>query len=259
MRVRTSWLLLLIFIVGLGARLAYLAADPHGVRTESDDGEIARNILDGHGFSTNDRAASYVYELYRREHKAIDPATVNFKPLDRDAYFRPEVATPVGGALLLAGLWEITGSERYLPVQILQAILDAFVALLVYRITMRLFERQRAALLAAALYAVYPPLGWSMTIASTDPWAVEFTIAIVACYLEAVNRTDSRRWLIACGILTGLGAYFRPNVLMIPAILALATSRRDPADSVDDSQLQRVPRLHPGSWSHRPEPLGRPR
>jgi hypothetical protein len=57
-----------------------------------------------------------------------------------------------------------------------------------------------------------------------DAWGVNFTLAILAAYLEAINSLHHRRrWLIACGLLAGLGGYFRPGVLLLPAALALAT------------------------------------
>jgi 4-amino-4-deoxy-L-arabinose transferase-like glycosyltransferase len=210
-------------MAGLGVRLSYLASDPHDPFSESIDGELARNIVAGRGFVFNERARAYLYE--RRQHGAglIDPATVNYAPLDRNAERVPEIIESPGGGALLAGVWAIAGSEYYLPMQILQAIVDACLALLVFRISMRLFKRRTAALLAAALYALYPPIAWQTTVVYVDVWAVDFTIAIVAAYLEAVSSPHRWRWLVACGLLTGVGVYFRPNLVLLPAILALAT------------------------------------
>ncbi len=220
---RTWVLLTLIVVAGLGVRLSYLASDPHNPRSESIDGEIARNLVAGRGFTMNERARGYIYELRQRTSRLIDPATVDYAPLDRNAQYEPEIIEPPGAGVLLAGVWEIAGSEYYLPMQILQAIVDACLALLIFRISMRLFKRRTAALAAAALYALYPPIAWQSTVVYVDIWAVDFTIAILASYLEALYSPRRWRWLIVCGLLTGIGLYFRPNLEFLPAVLALAT------------------------------------
>jgi 4-amino-4-deoxy-L-arabinose transferase-like glycosyltransferase len=86
-----------------------------------------------------------------------------------------------------------------------------------------LFKRRRAALLAAALYALYPPIAWDTVDPYNDIWAVDFTITIVAIYLEVLDSPHRWRWLIACGVLSGVAVYFRPNLLLIAPALALAT------------------------------------
>lgn len=221
---RTCLILVFIVVVGLGVRLCYLASDPYDPRAESIESELARNVLAGRGFSVNEVAAASVGARKERERRLIDPATVDYAPLDKHGKWQPEVNEPVGVGLVLAGVWEITGREYHLPMQILQAILDALCALLVFRISLRLFKRRTAALAAAALYAVYPPMAWQSTIVYTDFWAVDFTIAIVACYLQVIDSARPWRWLIACGLLTGAGIYFRPNLVLLPAFLALATT-----------------------------------
>jgi 4-amino-4-deoxy-L-arabinose transferase-like glycosyltransferase len=216
-------MLVVIVVAGIGVRLSYLASDPHDPKSESIDGELARNIVAGRGFVMNEHARGYLFE--RRQHGSglIDPATVNYAPLDRNAEWVPEIIESPGGGALLAGVWEITGSEYYLPMQILQAVLDACFALLIFRISMRLFKRRTAALAAAALYAVYPPIAWQTTVIYDDIWAVDFTIAILAVYLEAISSPHRWLWLLACGLLTGAGVYFRQNLAILPVVLALAT------------------------------------
>lgn len=220
---RTWVILALIVVAGLGVRLAYLASDPHDLKSESIDGEIARNLVAGRGFTMNERARGYLYELRQRDSRLIDPATVDYTSLDRNAQWEPEIIEPPGAGVLLAGVWEVTGSEYYLPMQILQAIVDACLVLLIFRISMRLFKRRTAALLAAGLYAFYLPIAWQSTVVYVDIWAIDFTIAIVAAYLEALYSPHRWRWIVACGLLAGVGIYFRPNLEILPAVLALAT------------------------------------
>jgi 4-amino-4-deoxy-L-arabinose transferase-like glycosyltransferase len=225
---RRSFLpLLVIVLAGLGLRVSYLVSNP---LPESDgglvatQGEMARNIVDrGRWFVIDNTAVSYVERLQQRRHRLIDPRDVDYRPLDAHARWQTDAAKPIGEALVLAGLWEVTGTERYLPVQILQIAIDTLAVLLVYWLAMRLFKRRRTALIAAALYALFPPIAWLATDPYNDIWAVDFTLAIVAAFIASIDAEYRWRWLVLCGLMTGVGAYFRPNLLLIPPALAAAT------------------------------------
>ncbi len=115
------------------------------------------------------------------------------------------------------------GSQTYASDVLMKIVLDALAALLLYRIAMRLFKRRRAALLASLLYALYPPIAEVVVSPDRIVWSLDFTIVIFAVYLEAIDSTRPGRWLLACGILTGIGSYFDSGALLLPAALALAT------------------------------------
>ncbi|HYB22406.1 MAG TPA: glycosyltransferase family 39 protein, partial [Solirubrobacteraceae bacterium] len=136
---------------------------------------------------------------------------------------QPEISEVIGPAAVLAAVWTVTGSERYVYGYIVQIFVDTLAVLLVYRIAMLLFGRRRAALVAAALYAVYPPIARQSSMLAPDIWGVDFTIAVVAAYVEARYSSARWRWLLACAALVGAGAYFRPNLLIMPAALGLAS------------------------------------
>jgi 4-amino-4-deoxy-L-arabinose transferase-like glycosyltransferase len=219
----------MIVALALGVRLSYLASDPHNPKNLTYYGEIAQSLITGHGFSDREGSPGYIERLRDRTHRLPEPAEVDLAAIPGLGRWQPWIDEPVGGPLLLTGLWEIADRGHYLPLQLLQALVDALCVLLVFRISMRLFGRPRAALLAAGAYALYPPIAWQTTIVYNDIWAVDLTLVIVASYLEAIGSVDavgwvrSRRWLAICGLLTGAGLYFRPNLVYLPAILALAT------------------------------------
>jgi 4-amino-4-deoxy-L-arabinose transferase-like glycosyltransferase len=219
---RTRVALLVIFGLALGVRFAYLAADPRPLFGAWVDGAMAHNIVDdGHWFDVNARDYALTPPSPSGMAHLIEPAAVNLRYADAHPQWEPQVGTPVGESALLAGLWEITGSERFLPDQILRIVLDALCALLVYRIAMQLFHRRRAALLSATFYALYPPIAWQAISPYIDFWAIDLTVAILAIQLQAARSTHPWRWLIACGLLVGVGVYFRPFVLLLSAALAI--------------------------------------
>jgi MYXO-CTERM domain-containing protein len=222
---RKSLILLGIVLVGVSIRFTYAATTGHSSTLNRYQGQIAHNILaDGRWFYRNEAAERYIGTLTLRRNRLVDPASIDYKGLDKSGDWVPEVIESVGTSVVIAGVWAVTGDERYIQVQILQGIVDGLAALLVYWIAMQLFERRRPAMIAAALYALYPPIAWQTASTYNDIWAIDFTLAIVALYLLVMRSGHRWRWLIACGICTGLGVYFRPQVLLVAPALALAAA-----------------------------------
>jgi 4-amino-4-deoxy-L-arabinose transferase-like glycosyltransferase len=216
--------LLVIILVGLAIRFTYTATTGHDLGRTSFEGQIAHNLVsDGRWFERNAPAEAHIEALGDNHHRIYDPASIDYAGLDKPGQWYPEISQSVGVSAVIAGLWAITGDQRYVQLQILQGILDGLTALLVYWIAMQLFKRRRPATIAAALYALYPPLAWQTADAYDDLWAVDFTVAIVALYLLALRSGHRWRWLVACGACAGVGAYFRPQVMLIVPVLALVT------------------------------------
>lgn len=222
---RHRLVLLAIVVAGIGIRLTYTftTGDQRGL--SSRQGQIAHNLVsNGRWFERDERAEAYVEELSVRRDRLIDPASVDYADLHGTAHWLPEANQPIGVSAVMAGLWAVTGDQRYVQLEILQGFLDGLIALLVYRIAMQLFKRRRPALIAAALYAIYPPIAWQTADTYNDIWAVDFTIVITAIYLQMLTSAKAWRWLVLCGICVGVSAYFRPQVLFIPLAFAIATA-----------------------------------
>ncbi len=223
---RTHIALALIFVLTLCTRLAFFASDPIPNTGPWVYGEMAHNIIDdGHWFQVNLTGPSnyFTFSTPVKENGPLQaPAEVNLKYADSHPRWVPYVAEPVGEAVVVAGVWELIGSQHWQPIALLRILLDAFASLLIYRIAWRLFKRRRAALLAAAMYAAYPPIAELAINPNTDFWSVDVTILVVALWVEAINSPRSWRWFLACGVATGIGAYFHPGVLILPGVFALA-------------------------------------
>jgi 4-amino-4-deoxy-L-arabinose transferase-like glycosyltransferase len=223
---RTRAALALIFMLTLGARLAYDASNPFPRTGPWVNGALAHNIVsDGHWFQFNANAGphfAFNAPLKNMNYRVVAPDEVNLRYADTHPRWVPFIWEPVGEVVLLAGLWDVIGSQSYLPDVLMKVILDACAALLVYRIVILLFRRQRAALGAALLYALYPPIAEVVVNPNRDFWSIDLTIAILAIYLEMINSKRPLRWLMACGILTGICAYFDPALIILPGALAFA-------------------------------------
>jgi 4-amino-4-deoxy-L-arabinose transferase-like glycosyltransferase len=223
---RTRGVLALIFLLTLATRFAYYAPDPIPTTGPWVNGAMAHNIVsDGRWFQVNANAGPNFSFIALTPHVGhlVAPDEANLVYADAHPRWEPFIWEPVGEAALLAGVWEIVGTQSYAADVVMKIVLDAFAALLVYRIAMRLFKRQRAALAAGLLYALYLPIAAIVINPSRDFWSLFFTIAVLAVYLETINSRRPTRWLVALGLVTGVGLYFDPGALLLPGALALTS------------------------------------
>ena len=224
-----AWLTAIV-IAALGLRLFFFAIDHDPYRHAGDtarQGNVARAILDGGKWGMEDVGAP-VYELQSRQHRLIDPS----EPEIAQSAPRYEhlVLHTQGVAIMLAGIWAITGDRDYDWLVIPQIVLLSLAALLVWWIAMQLFNRPRAALLAAGGYALCLPLAEFARYLFYDAWAVLFTLAIAALAIKSARSAQPLLSLLALGATVGIGMNFRFQlVLIVPAVaLAFAVSHELP-------------------------------
>jgi 4-amino-4-deoxy-L-arabinose transferase-like glycosyltransferase len=227
---RSRLLLLAIVLVAAGFRIAFLVADPHPFADSglaADSAEVARQI-DQHArwFESNLTALNQLGTVQDGEQRLLDPSSLDFRAADAHPQYQEEALQPPGEAIILAGLWKLTGSERWLPYQLLTIVVDSLMTLVVFYIGSMLFRRRRAAFIGALLYAVFPPIAWLTTIPHLDFWAVDFTLVIVALLLRARASARPAPSLIAAGVAIGLGSYFRPGLLLLAPLVAVAMLSR---------------------------------
>jgi 4-amino-4-deoxy-L-arabinose transferase-like glycosyltransferase len=123
--------------------------------------------------------------------------------------------------IALAGVYKVVGvgtaSTRWEAGRLLEAGLGALAVLLIGLIALRLWGR-RAALLAAAISAVYPPLVLVGSTLLSEPLFIALELAAVLAALQARGSPHRLRWSFACGVFVGLAGITRGNglVLLIP-------------------------------------------
>lgn len=195
-RGRRRWLpWLAVFVVALAARWAYAASLPPGAPIWSVDAQgyhaLALNLLNGHGFSLNTAA-----------------------PFLPDA-----IRTPLY-PLLVAAVYAVGGPE---PAHVawLQGLLDAVTALVIGSVVGRLAGRGWWAWAAGGLYAL-SPTAWRF---SNELLTETVLAALLAWLLWAFVRwTEARqpRWLALAASLAAAALLVKPNVVLLPALLAAA-------------------------------------
>jgi 4-amino-4-deoxy-L-arabinose transferase-like glycosyltransferase len=222
---RTGVALILVFVLAASLRLGWLAVSPDSVPfagLAAVNGEVAHNIVTHDRWFVVNAVAATPKPSVTLRGPLVDPADLDYRVADSHPHYEQQVLEPPGPALLLAGIWSITGDQRFVYLQVIQLVIDSFMAVLVYWLTLKLFRRRSAAFLAGVLYALYIPLALVARIPHGDAWAGFATIIALALYLKSRESPRAWLWLIAVGVILGLGAYMRPTVLILPVAFALA-------------------------------------
>lgn len=240
--------------LAFAVRLIFLLGDPHPHQLaglSAIQGEIARTFVDdGQWFKINTNAmqpgvrtdgkvrpanggkpvvsrADSVLERQEVEKMLLDPADLDYSPADAKPRYEPYVVHMQGTAVLLAGLWEVTGDKSYIYLQVIQVIAGSLIVLLVWWIAMVLFSRPRTAYLAALIYALALPLAALMRLPFYDSWATILVPVVVAAFIRAWRSEAGReqtRWLVATGLITGIALWFRPPIVFVPVTMGLVVA-----------------------------------
>ena len=129
----------------------------------------------------------------------------------------PTIDVPWGYGYFLALFYWAFGPTPA-PALVVQVVLNAFIPLLVYRIAAREFD-PRVAAIATCLVAV---LSFNTVYASTEASDSVCTFLFMLMVWSFVEARHGGRltMFVATGVLLGLSAQFRPNLLVLPIVLA---------------------------------------
>ena len=124
---------------------------------------------------------------------------------------------PWGYAYFLAPFYWLFGPTP-LPALIAQAILNATIPILAYAYASRAFDR-RVAAVATLLVAIFSFNTVYVSTESTDSVSTVLFMAMLLAFVR--GRQDNRmRWFVAVGVLAGIAAQFRPNLVLLPLVFA---------------------------------------
>ena len=124
---------------------------------------------------------------------------------------------PWGYAYYLAPFYWLFGPTP-LPALIVQALVNAAIPPLVYFYAVRAFDR-RVAAVATVLVAVLSFNTVYVSTESTDSLSTAMFMAMLLAYVHG-RRVNRDRWFVVAGILAGVAAQFRPNLVLLPFVLA---------------------------------------
>jgi 4-amino-4-deoxy-L-arabinose transferase-like glycosyltransferase len=224
-----------LVLVAVAVRAAFLIGDPHPDNLAGltlAEGEVARVIVDeGEWFRTDVGVTEAI-----RKRQIATAQLVDFEDVDVAAVETgvrdPHLIVPLGPSLILAATWKVTGSQRYIWLQLVQFAVGVALTLVVAWLALRLFARARAAVIAGALWAISPGIAYYASIPLYEIWAVYWTVGIVAFYVWASDRGFTWKTLVALGLLIAAGSLFRQGLLLLLPALALAQVRVSPRAAV---------------------------
>jgi 4-amino-4-deoxy-L-arabinose transferase-like glycosyltransferase len=221
--------LAILFLFALAVRVPLLVSlhDTYlsgGITTSL--GLVARNLLAGRGLveTTGPGEILHLYDWQLAEGKLLD---IERFPDPPDPPTKPLVQRMPGYPLLLAAFWRVTGSLRYLPVQILQVLVSAMLPLLLYGAGRRLLG-EPAGLTAGVLAALHVPEARLAVVPLYDAWIVFFAGLLIWIVVRSSVRGYPLLDFVGIGFGTAVAVWFKPTVLPIPALLAAALLPRVP-------------------------------
>jgi Dolichyl-phosphate-mannose-protein mannosyltransferase len=148
----------------------------------------------------------------------------------------PTTDYPWGYAYYLAPFYRAFGDRPWIPL-VVQVSLNALAPLLVYAFARTEFD-ERVAIVAALLTGF---LSFNTVYASTQSSDSVCNVIFVAAILVFARARRQRGWLpyLAAGILLGITPQFRPNLILVPLLLAVFTilDRRTVAEAARASLL----------------------
>jgi Dolichyl-phosphate-mannose-protein mannosyltransferase len=138
----------------------------------------------------------------------------------------PTIDVPWGYAYFLAPFYRLFGDRPWVPL-LVQVALNATMPLLTFRVARQLFD-DRVAVVAALLTGL---VSFNTVYASTQSSDAVCNVLFLASVLVFISaqKTASLRMYAAAGALFGLAPQFRPNLILIPVLLAVFTVATAPS------------------------------
>ena len=128
----------------------------------------------------------------------------------------PTMEVPWGYAYFLASFYRLFGDHPWIPL-VVQVALNAAMPALVYRFASTWLDR-RTAVVAAVLTGLFSfNTVYASTQSSDALCSILFMAALVA--FDAARHRESAAWFALVGLLSGIVPQFRPNLILLPALL----------------------------------------
>lgn len=183
-------ILFTFFLLTLGLGLLFIRFNPMPYSEITEYDVIARNLIAGNGYSQEESPP-----------------------------YSPDMWRSPGYVIFLYIVYKIFGLY-YLPVKIIQAVLYAFVPLMIFYLSNRLFGK-KIAYISSFCMAVYPlslvfvPVLWAEILAV-------FTMVLGIFFIEKSKETDKKYFLFFSGLVIGYSLLVRPNMAILPLFISTA-------------------------------------
>jgi len=209
--------LIIIFIFAFIIRAGILMRHHHTYYVSGlTQGLLTRNIVEGRGLVVGEKESTMLCKLQEEKKRLVDISEItNFE----DDIYHPQIFDMPGYGILLAGIWKLTNKYRYIYVQVLQILIDSLMVFLLFFIVKDLFG-EKSALITSFLYSIYLPQAFLSVHPLRDCWPMFIGITVIYLIIQYVKHP---RFLLPflVGLIIGIGAYLRPNVLYLAIFCAI--------------------------------------
>jgi Dolichyl-phosphate-mannose-protein mannosyltransferase len=138
----------------------------------------------------------------------------------------PTIEYPWGYAYFLSAFYRLFGDRPWIPL-LVQVALNATTPILLFALARRWTDGATAALAALLLGALSFNTVYASTQSSDAICTVLFLTAVLV-FTNGVDR-DKRGWFALTGLIAGVMSQFRPNLILIPGLLAAYAIWKGPA------------------------------
>src|SRR5438034_119860 len=122
----------------------------------------------------------------------------------------PTMEVPWGYAYFLAFFYRLFGDRPWIPL-VVQSALNAALPLLVYRFALTWVDRLTGVFSFNTVYA---------STQSSDALCTVIFVTTLLAFVRA-QAGDRWPWYVLVGLLAGLAPQFRPNLILVPLLLAM--------------------------------------
>jgi len=212
--------LVLIFLLALCVRFTLLGLLHHsyffsGITVR--EGDLAYHLVTGKGFVINKELVNIVASRQNQTQRLWDYE--DFKRPEKEKLVPYWHSLP-GYAGLLAVTYKIFGHERYIYLQILQAIADSFLIFFIYWIAAWFFN-PGIGLFSALLFAFWIPEA-RLSIAALHDAPMTLILVLAVFFFMKYLATDSKWFGLAPAVVLGLGSFIRSDYIFLPVFLGIA-------------------------------------
>lgn len=212
--------LILIFLLALCIRFTLLGLLHHtyfGSGMTAGEGDIAHHLADGKGFVINKVLVDIVAHRQTQTRRLWDYE--DFKRPEQEKLVPYWHSLP-GYSTLLAVTYKIFGHERYIYLQILQAIADSFLIFFIYWIATWFFN-PGVGYFSALLFAIWIPEA-RLSITAIHDAPMTLVLVLAAFFWIKYLKTNSKWFALASGATLGLGALVRSDYIFLPVFFGIA-------------------------------------
>lgn len=175
--------------------------------------DVAHYLIKGEGFVTNQPHQQKMFWAYEDQRKLLSPDQFT-RPPEHHQNLKPVHKFLPGYPYLLGLTYKIFGHEKFIYIQIIQAVLSASACFLIFGMA-RPFFSPRVSYVATVLYAVWLPEARLSLLPYHDAFIPFITVAANYLYVRGLMK-GHWGFHVGAGALLGCSGYFRTDLVLFP-------------------------------------------